>query len=623
MRSTQYHLGAVLDLWRDSHKTVPNQLHKEKYLELALRLYVLPKLAPMAQGLEKSDFPVFCATVTIGQLENALTVFDTEFAIAVEQGKTAKSTGKNYRAALKQFLQWVEKQPWWKGVLVPSVVQKTPKRSKLTPMPKHKRGPLVRYGLDPQQLPLYLQEELTAFKEFRRTGGLNLPRTIIQSQLGKERGFVRRPKLAPVDASTIQQEEGNILYFLGWYNQQCPNRELHLALLTDINLLEDFIDWCFEERGVSSATGVKMTQLTISIAKWLNYSKTNRRNWSDIPLIVELRNIKNEYREDRQAERVISDTEKWSKKELSHAQLCQVVDYLRTLCADYGQTIIIRGSKQYNARLIRNLSVIARSWQTYLLVKWLTYCPVREEEIRDLVFGESLLRKVNEMGQVIYYVNLAEHKLDKTGKVRRYPLPSILTEDLDLWLFSWRPLILESLESLDGWMRFWNYSPDVVERYQRRINGLKDGTVQPTGKFTVEYYIQENETKLAGVQYRLDAWKTAKENTAEYNRVFFSFGKKDAVAFGQPLNISIFWQTVRRATAIASHELFGEAKWINPHAFRHIAEKHLRLMGKTHLADAFGALIGHSKEMGDEYANQILSEYEITRDIVDNWWLNN
>ena len=31
-------------------------------------------------------------------------------------------------------------------------------------------------------------------------------------------------------------------------------------------------------------------------------------------------------------------------------------------------------------------------------------------------------------------------------------------------------------------------------------------------------------------------------------------------------------------------------------------------------------LIGHSKEVGDEYARQITSEYEETEDIVDDWW---
>jgi hypothetical protein len=77
---------------------------------------------------------------------------------------------------------------------------------------------------------------------------------------------------------------------------------------------------------------------------------------------------------------------------------------------------------------------------------------------------------------------------------------------------------------------------------------------------------------------------------------------------------------VNRAIATATLALFGEARWTNPHALRHIAEKHIRQIGKSHIAHAFGTLVGHSKQMGDEYAAQITSEYELTEDIVDNWW---
>jgi hypothetical protein len=98
------------------------------------------------------------------------------------------------------------------------------------------------------------------------------------------------------------------------------------------------------------------------------------------------------------------------------------------------------------------------------------------------------------------------------------------------------------------------------------------------------------------------------------------FSKGEPESFGKPHNITSVWQMVSRAIANATQALFGEAKWTNPHALRHIAEKHVRQMGKSHITEAFGTLIGHSKEMGDEYADQITSEYELTEGIVDNWW---
>ncbi len=45
------------------------------------------------------------------------------------------------------------------------------------------------------------------------------------------------------------------------------------------------------------------------------------------------------------------------------------------------------------------------------------------------------------------------------------------------------------------------------------------------------------------------------------------------------------------------------------------------MISKWDLADAFGALIGHSGKMGAEYAEQITTELDMTSDIVDNWWL--
>lgn len=621
MLSKKYTLKFVFDLWCESPQRAKSNPNQEKHLEIALRLYVLPKIDPKAKGLEKSEFSTYADSLTIDKLKDGLDIFDAQFAIAVEQGQTAQSTGKNYRAALRQFFDWLEQQPWWQGLFSSTIFKVVPKRDKLTAMPKKKRGPSVRRSLDKNNLPDHLKKELAEFKEFRLTGGRGLSRNINQSKNGAERGMVRRPKLDPVKSSTIQKEEVNILYFLGWYSQNFPNSELHLDLLTNINLLDNFIDWVIDNRGVTNSTSVQMTRVAISIAKWLNYHKTNRRNWSDIPLILDLKSVNNQYTEDYQAEKKILDAQKWPAKELSHEDARKVVDYLRTLCAERGLKNFKRGTKEYNGTNIRNLSAVVRAWQTYLLVKILVYCPTREEEIKNWVFNDSLFRYVDDNGNPYYVVSLKKHKLDKTGKIRRYPLPSILTEDLDAWLFNWRKLVVDLVQTPEGWMNFWGYSPNIIEQSQNRIERAKNGILSPKLTITREAYIQGEEKRLAGIQYRLDAWPLAKEKMQTYDRVFFSFGKRNAIAFGQPLEINIFWQTVRRATAIATHALFGEAKWVNPHAFRHIGEKHLRLLGKAHLADAFGALIGHSKEMGDEYANQILSEYDITKDIVNNWWL--
>ncbi len=79
------------------------------------------------------------------------------------------------------------------------------------------------------------------------------------------------------------------------------------------------------------------------------------------------------------------------------------------------------------------------SWQHYLLVAILLYCPVRQREIREYELGKTLFREPDG-----YWVKLGpdDHKTgSKTGKGREYQLPPHLTEDLDRWLQDWRPKI--------------------------------------------------------------------------------------------------------------------------------------------------------------------------------------
>ncbi len=71
-----------------------------------------------------------------------------------------------------------------------------------------------------------------------------------------------------------------------------------------------------------------------------------------------------------------------------------------------------------------------------------------------------------------------EHKRSSiTGKPRHYRLPAILTEDIDLWVYKWRPLIEESVKTLDGWKEFWGYGSGKAERIRRRLEAARQGIV--------------------------------------------------------------------------------------------------------------------------------------------------
>ncbi len=614
----QFSLNSALDLWRNSHEAQNVSANFEKYLSIALRNYVIPVIDEV--NLKTTDFATYCDELTVDRLKDSVTIFEEQFALAVEQGLISKSTGKNYRSALNRFMQWLEKQPWWQGLFPDQVVRVAPAYEKLPPMPKKKKeGNLEKISLNKNDLPALLSEELEAFEEFRLTGGQNIYRTVSKRRGNRDRGEARRPKLDPIRPSTYKNDQDNIFYFLGWYAQEYPGSELHLELLTEIGLLDDFVYWAIENRGVSHSTGVNTAKTAIAIAKWLNYEKTARRNWSDIEIIVDLKGLRNEYAEEYKEEKIKSDSQKQEQKEITHKEAREVVKYLRTLCAPRQSAVNKKtGERSYSQK--RKPSAVARTWQTYLLVKILVFCPVRQEEIRQWALGKTLFRYEDEEGNP-YYIVLLPPELNKNKEDRYYRLPSILTQDLDLWIYKWLPQIQEAVETLEGWMSFWGYVPDKVERFHQRIKDAEQGVLGKMVKRTPEEYIQEQKRLLKGVERRIEAWTIAKENLSSHNLVFFPFGKHVTEAFGQPFDITTFGIIVRRAIARGTYALSGEAKWINPHAFRNIAEKHIRKSGKSDIAEAFGTLIGHSKKMGDEYAAKITSEYEVTEHIVDDWWL--
>jgi integrase len=330
--------------------------------------------------------------------------------------------------------------------------------------------------------------------------------------------------------------------------------------------------------------------------------------------------LRNEYQEIYEREKKQHTAEKWALKKLTHEQARQVVQYLKTLCApNCGRHDQKTG--EFLSHRIRLDSVITRAWQSYLIINILVYCPVRQQEIRNFILNETLFRKKDEQGIPYYVAKFWEHKRSSiTGKPRHYKLPAILTEDIDLWVYKWRPLIEESVKTLDRWKEFWGYGSGKVEQIQRTLEAARQGIVSDRVTIPIDRYIQQQELKLRGAENRIASWETAKENFESHNYLFFIFGTSEPESFGKPHTNGSVWPMVTRAIANATQALFGEAKWTNPHALRHIAEKHVRQMGKFHITDAFGTLIGHSKEMGDDYANQITSEYELTEGIVDNWW---
>ncbi len=613
-----YSLGYALKLWHKS-KTAKNVGKSfDKNLSIALRKYVIPALDTSVNKLSNKAFTEYAGLFSVNRLNNCLTIFDQQAQVAIANGQLSSQTKDIYYSALRRFISWLEQQIWWLESFSnpPTDNDVAPFRIPRPPKPTTKQPEKYKYSLDKSSLPENLAQQLQDYQQFRTTAG----KASQQRRQNRQAGRIRRPRIKAIKLSTYKTEEQVILCFLGWYTQTYPDVSLDLSLLTEATLLDDYAHWVTEVRGTNYSTAVHAADTAIAIAKWLSYDKSTRRNWSDVPLVLELQDLRNEYSEIYGQEKKRNSAKKWKHKKLTHEEARQVVQYLQRLCApNYGRHDKATGKFLSHGR--RSTAAIARAWQTYLITKILVYCPIRQEELRNYIVGETLFRKEDEHGQPYYIAKLPEHKRSQlTGQARHYRLPAILTKDIDAWLFTWRPLIVDAVKSLDTWMEFWGCSLGRVERIRQRVEAARQGVVGDKVTSKLEKYLKQEETRLQGAENRIAAWEIAKSNLATHNRLFFMFAKGEAESFGQPHDVASVWSMVSEAISSATQALFDEPRWTNPHALRHIAEKHIRQIGKQKIAHAFGTLIGHSKEMGDEYAKQITSEYEQTLAIVDDWW---
>lgn len=607
----KYTVSQAIDAWSQTQDVAANAILLRN-LKTALRKYVLLQGDTCDQELKVEEFTHFCYEATLDILENALQAFDNQFCVAVEAGKVKHRTGENYRMALRRFLDWMHQQLWYHEMFPREIGKFAPQRVAVRRIPTAARAGRakaeIEYKISQNELPRMAIEELDAWSSF-------WGQTVHEKKLkyGQPISKTRnKPPVPVLGERNLKNQRETVLRFWGWCVkfQSYQPQDLSLALLLDLDVLNDYIDWLITERGCTHAAGRLIVETAIKVAKWKNYDTTARRDWSDISLIQELRDFRSACQEAYTIEQKQNEDEKWPTRELTHEEARKIVEFLRQACAETYET--------YHKR---DLCTVVWSWQIYLLVKYLTFCPVRQEEIRNLKLGHNIFREIDERGNPYYLVWIEHKNINKTGRRRKYKLPSILTQDLDDWIYIWRVKAAEATESLDKWLNFWGYKLDDIDKMQQRIQDAKCGIIKDKKVKDVEKYIDGLEYRLKSLKTRIAAWEEAKNNFLEFNSLFFSIGNSGHPgSFGKPFaSPSQFGQLVYHAVARGSQALFNKTRYTNPHAFRHIAEKHIRLAGRTD-KEAFGALIGHSGKMGDTYAKQIMSEADLTGNIVDNWW---
>jgi hypothetical protein len=613
-----------------------------KHLQTALKWHVLPSLDSNfhPDKVKPQEFKRYCSRFPINRLnpDSILDIFEKSFEAAVAAGQLSKSTKGNYSSALRRFLAEMLQQTWYLELFPQPLPAKAPAHIRVN----SRKPPTCtlderQYGLREEELPNHILNKLEAWKRFWLQSS-PLPSNRHESpptseKLNQEQRRLKReqrrnlaassghgfekPKIIKISASTLRRYSSNFFRFFGWctHIEGYDLSELSLELVTDPIFLQDYADWLLNRRGCSYSEAAKLVQAAISVAKWLSFEQSHRRDWSDIPVVVSLQALRAGYTESYRDEKPQLDEQKWLNREITHSQARRVVQYLYECCAKVSNS----GNK-------RRLSALVEAWQICLMVKILTYAPVRQEELRKLQMGSTLIKVKDSNGIERYAVRIKNHKnFNKTGKPRYYPLPSILTQDLDTWLNVIRPLAIEATQTLESWLLFWGRKESEIEQLQLRLEQAQNGSISDSVKDLDKYIAQLNK-KLSGLKRRIVYWEQAKSNASVCDHVFFSLGGNRPSSFGKAYDddhLSCITGLVSRAMGRATKALFGQECFLNPHGFRNIGSKHLRKCGKGAHKDAFSALAGHSVEIDDEYAAQITSDYELIEDIVDDWWQEN
>lgn len=240
-------------------------------------------------------------------------------------------------------------------------------------------------------------------------------------------------KKPPINDRTFKGYNESVLIFLGWQRtmQGEALEALEIKQITDLTLLKQFIRWGINKRGNGYGWATNVGYASMAVAKWLN-PQSKRRDFRDIPLVEDIREYVRYLREQHRDE---ESRQNLDQKRLTFQEAQQVVEYLKQCCAPldkYGED--------------RSEKAVMSAWQSYLIVAILTYCPVRQREIRELTVNKTLFREADG-----YWVKLTrkQHKAgQKSRKGREYPLPKHLTADLDTWLKEWRPKVPTSHQLL-------------------------------------------------------------------------------------------------------------------------------------------------------------------------------
>ena len=490
--------------------------------------------------------------LSLREFRKAKVVFQEVATARQNAGEICASTVFNYKSNLYRFVEWLQQQEWYEEALASCHPEMTPRiysGHSFHQSQKVKPLNIVPYSLKSEDYPEHLKQQLVALQEFWTVS------------------FHPRRLQPPLRPASIKTYLMRIKMFLGWvknvYRPGMELNELNLELFTQVELVEEFVNWGLGLRENSYTWAFQVVKAAIFVTKWweANHPPTiDEPTPERLLAALELLGLKptakffEQYSPSRSVtsrldalqayQRSLQRIEKkqpnsrrtlHAEKLLTFSECLQVLEYLEKCCAN-----------RRIGGILRSEAEVFKSVQRYTLIKLLVFCPIRQREIRELELGRTLKRE--EFGYVIK-LSPSDHKTGSaTGLSREFLLPEVLTATLDEWLNVWRGRVITN-----------------------------------------------------------------------HQLVFISLGsKRHSELIGQPLSENALCSLVKTTMRRATNVLFGTPLSITPHDFRRIAITHQRKFGSPEQNEALAALMGHSLREADEIYNY-MTPIEKTKKAL-NWW---
>lgn len=395
----------------------------------------------------------------------------------------------------------------------------------------------------------------------------------------------------------------------------------------NVDYIYKYNNFQVKERGNTSASTKKLIDIAITIAKKKYFYISKRLDYSDIDLIYELAEARRFMSKRYAIQHKSNINSKWENLKISHEEARIIVEALKQETAPKTASGNLRSKK-----------ILVLAWQRYLMVKCFVYLPVRQIEVRNWVLNKTIFRIDDGIVKPHYKVKIPRKDFRQSQMYESYKLPSILTKDLDIWLFKIQPLINHAVESLENWLDFLDLKIENVKSNMDRAEFFKTIESKNWRSYTNNLPTHIKSKKVFET-YRCNLIRTAsknsvhvlalgatRENVTKYlqheRQVFLTLTFNNPEAFAKAISESGVTNLVKTSTGIATKarsDIFAESLQIPPHSFRHIAEHHVRNVNPLNKAK-FGKLINHSEKMGDFYASQVANTYKDTFDLADDWW---